>query len=73
MRTGCNETIDPSVSDRFGACRPTPLKGMTEQHLPEYKYIYKEPGKYKVTFVATNANADQSRTVVREVEIEVEP
>ena len=57
----------------LGPDRPTPLKGMTEQRLSEYKYIYKEPGKYRVTFVATNANADRSQTVVREVEIEVEP
>ena len=48
------------------------LKNITTR-LPSYTYTYSKPGTYKATFVATNATADQSASVVKEVTITITP
>jgi hypothetical protein len=41
--------------------------------LREYSEVYNTPGTYKVTFVATNASYKNQETVIRELELKVEP
>lgn len=63
------------VSQQINPCsvepdRGTPIKSI-EAYLPSYIYVYKEPGIYTATFVATNANLWDSRQEVRQLTIEV--
>lgn len=41
--------------------------------LPNYSYVYSQPGEYTVTFVVSNATADQQKTMVKELTVKVEP
>lgn len=47
-----------------------PIKNIS-QKLTDYTKVYTKPGVYKVTFVATNANLEQSATVVKELELNI--
>ncbi|RKD17272.1 hypothetical protein BCY91_03830 [Pelobium manganitolerans] len=48
------------------------LKNITTK-MTEYPYVFTKPGTYKVTFIASNATADKSESVVKELEITIEP
>jgi hypothetical protein len=47
------------------------VKDITNGTVP-YSYVFKAPGVYKATFVATNSNQDESKTQFRELTITVE-
>lgn len=48
-----------------------PIKGISNSKLEEYTYTYTEPGTYKVYFVASNTNIDDSKQVVRELTLTI--
>ncbi|MGJ1342202.1 DUF5017 domain-containing protein [Sphingobacterium spiritivorum] len=50
-----------------------PIQNMGSNVLSDYTYIYTTPGTYHVTFLASNANVDDYRSVVREFEITIVP
>ncbi|MNJ87312.1 hypothetical protein D3C87_48300 [compost metagenome] len=47
-----------------------PIKNIS-QNLKDYTRVYTKAGVYKVSFVATNANLEQSITVVKEIELTI--
>jgi hypothetical protein len=47
-----------------------PIKNIS-QNLSDYTRVYTKAGVYKVSFVATNANLEQSITVVKELELTI--
>ena len=55
----------------MGPDQPMAIKGNEHPRLEEHRYVYTEPGTYRVVFVATNANAKDSRQVVRELELTI--
>lgn len=60
-----SKKIDPlAVSPDLG----TPIKSL-DMVFPSYTYRYDTPGEYTVTFVARNANAWNTKSVVKEVKI----
>ncbi len=56
-----------------GPDRPIAIKGVESVPMDVYSYIYTQPGTYKATFVATNANASGSVSVARELEVTIVP
>ena len=46
------------------------IKNIT-QYLPGYSYIYKKPGSYNATFVATSATADGVKTLIKNVALTI--
>ncbi|MFA4868623.1 MAG: DUF5017 domain-containing protein [Pedobacter sp.] len=57
----------------LGPAIATGIKGVSDIPLTSYSYAYKKPGKYKVVFVAANANIYERKEVVKELEITIEP
>ena len=55
----------------MGPDRPIAIKGSYHDWPSEYRYVYEEPGEYAVYFVAANANVNESREVVKRVDITV--
>ena len=55
----------------LGPDLPMAIKGNENPRLEEHRYVYNEPGTYRVVFVATNANAKDSKRVIRELEITI--
>jgi hypothetical protein len=57
--------------------RVSPDKGVAikefSQRRDSYTYAFARPGKYKITFVASNVNATDQKTVVKEVELNIIP
>jgi len=53
--------------------RPTILKGYGDPTIPSYSYTYKTAGTYTATFVVSNATIDQTKEVVKQIEITVTP
>lgn len=53
--------------------RGVPIQNLGTNKLNHYQFVYSEPGTYLVTFLASNASADNLRTVARQVEIKIEP
>lgn len=49
------------------------LKGISDAKVSEYSYSFMAAGTYTVTFVASNANLKEKKTVVRNLEITVKP
>ncbi|WP_293299604.1 DUF5017 domain-containing protein [Pedobacter sp. UBA4863] len=49
------------------------IKNYQTSSMSNYKHVYTKPGVYKATFVAANTNIYDSKKVVRELEITVEP
>ena len=47
------------------------IKAVSDPHLESYRHIYKEPGEYKVTFVAANSNINGKKQVVKEMTVKV--
>ena len=64
--TFCGSVVLNKVSNDIG----TPIKE-TSMRLEEYPFIYQEPGKYHVTFVAGNKSMYGQEEVVKELEIVV--
>jgi hypothetical protein len=51
----------------------TIIKARTALTLTTYKYIFKTPGDYTATFIATNAIGDVSKQVVRQLQFTIVP
>jgi hypothetical protein len=56
-----------------GPDRPVAIKGNSEDRLSQYNYVYSQPGKYTVYFIASNTNINESKQVIRKVDITIEP
>lgn len=50
-----------------------PIQNIGSNLLSDYSYTYTTPGTYHVAFMASNASADDYKSVVREFEITIEP
>lgn len=64
-----SQLISPSA---VSPDRGTAIKSI-EAALPSYTYKYNTPGEYTATFIATNANIENAKQVVREVKFTVKP
>ena len=51
----------------------SPLKGTADALNSEYIYTYTKPGTYKATFVAANSNLNETKAVIKELTIKIEP
>ncbi|PRD50790.1 DUF5017 domain-containing protein [Sphingobacterium gobiense] len=51
----------------------TPIQNIGSNLLSDYSYTYTTPGTYHVAFLASNASADDYKSVVREFEITIVP
>ena len=70
-------------NDAWVIARPADLSFVTKDvgvaikdinlKLPEYRYTFTTPGTYKVTFLAQNANLKGSKTLVKNLDIVIEP
>ncbi|RZK43150.1 MAG: DUF5017 domain-containing protein [Pedobacter sp.] len=49
------------------------LKGISDGAVTEYNYSFVTAGTYTVTFVGTNANLKDKKTVIKNIEITVQP
>lgn len=52
---------------------PVGIKGVANPTLDKYIYKYTKPGNYRVYFIASNANAYESKTVEKYVDITIAP
>lgn len=52
----------------WGVC----IKGINDEAMSSYSHSFSEPGNYTVVFVAINANAIDSKEVVRKIELSIE-
>lgn len=52
--------------------RGVAIKNITNK-MPEFKTAYSEPGVYKIVFEATNAGLNESKKVLRELTLTIEP
>jgi hypothetical protein len=63
------------ITKQFNPNKTSPDKGETikniSQNLYEYRRVYTKPGTYKIAFVATNVNVEESASVVKEMEITI--
>lgn len=50
-----------------------PVQGIRNPKLKEYRFTYTRPGTYKAYFVASNTTIDQSKSIVKEVSLTIEP
>lgn len=57
----------------LGPDRPVPIKGNADPQLSSYTYKFTKPGVYKVSFVASNTNINESREVIQQLEITITP
>ncbi|WP_236973662.1 DUF5017 domain-containing protein [Membranihabitans maritimus] len=57
----------------LGPDRAVGIRGIQDQKLVEYTYSYSNPGNYKAVFVGKNATKDESVSIVKEVDITIEP
>jgi hypothetical protein len=73
------ESEDWFITKPLFFTKVAPDKGLAIQYissntLSSYKFAgYTQPGKYKAAFVASNANADGQKSIVRQIEITVTP
>lgn len=75
-KAGASVNLDWLISVPMDLSSTTPDKGVAikdiTERLPQYKYVYNRPGKYKVTFVANNVNFDYSSQAIYELNLVVE-
>lgn len=57
----------------LGPDRPIPIKGYSETRIQKYTHIYKKPGTYKVYFIGANKDINESKEVVRDLELTIIP
>ena len=57
----------------LGPDRPIPVKAIADANMSNFFYTYEKPGTYKVYFVAANANIDNSKETVQELELTITP
>ncbi len=56
-------SVSPDVS--------VPVKNIT-QNVESFNYVFKQPGTYKVVFLAANASADAQQTTTKEIDITIQ-
>jgi hypothetical protein len=49
------------------------VKGINVDFLAGFSYIYNTPGTYKAYFIASNSNIEQSKTVIKELQLTIQP
>jgi len=57
----------------LGPDKSIPVKSISETIVPVFSHIYPEPGVYKAIFEVTNNRIDGKKTVIKEIEITIEP
>ena len=57
----------------LGPDKSIPVKSISETIVPVYNYIYTKPGIYKATFEVSNNRVDGKKTILKELEITIEP
>ena len=57
----------------LGPDRAISVKGINTDSVEEYVYTYKTPGNYKVYFIAYNHNRDETKKVVRQLDLTITP
>jgi len=57
----------------MGPDLPVPIKGNADTRLESYTYKFTKPGTYKVYFIASNVNINESREVIRQIDITITP
>lgn len=64
-----------AIADKvdFGLDKSIPIKGLGDVKVNSYTFTYTTPGTYKATFVAANTNIDNSKKVVKQVELTIIP
>lgn len=63
----------PIVADRTDPDVGFAIKGFADNTLESHQHSYDTPGNYKVVFVASNATVDGQETVVRELNLTINP
>lgn len=59
---------------RVAADTGKPIQYLSSNVIDHYDFLeYNEPGTYNVTFVASNANVDRQKSVVKQLQITIEP
>jgi hypothetical protein len=57
----------------LGPDKAISVKGINTDAVEEYRYTYKTPGNYKVYFIAYNHNKEETKTVVRQLDLTITP
>lgn len=57
----------------LGPDKSIPIKSISETIVPVYSYVYTKPGTYKATFEVSNNRVEGKKTVLKEIEITIEP
>lgn len=57
----------------LGPDKSIPVKSISETIVPVYNYTYTKPGIYKATFEVSNNRVDGKKTILKEIEITIEP
>ncbi|WP_343534255.1 DUF5017 domain-containing protein [Pedobacter sp.] len=50
-----------------------PIKSIGSQSVQNYTHIYQQPGTYKATFIAANANTEGSKQIKKEITLNITP
>lgn len=67
-----SKRFNPSEID-LGPDRPIPVKGNSDAMVESFTYKFTKAGTYKVTFVGSNINVNESREAVQQLEIIITP
>lgn len=57
----------------LGPDRAIAVKGMTNGKLDEYRFIYTQPGNYKAVFDISNNTVDETKQIIKEVNLTITP
>ena len=49
------------------------VKGINVDALPGFSHTYNSPGTYKAVFIGSNGNFEQTKTVIKELQLVIEP
>lgn len=67
------KAINVKTIEDLGPDLPTTIKSVSDPVLRKYQYIYTKPGTYTATFMAINANVNETKKVIRQIKITVIP
>lgn len=57
----------------LGIDKGVPIRNITNPILKIHKYTFTAPGEYTVTFVAANTTIDETKNVVKQIKLTIEP
>lgn len=49
------------------------VKGINTDAITSFAYTYNTPGTYKAYFIGSNSNIEQTKTVIKELQLEIQP